>query len=469
MRKFAKSAALCMGLMLLQSCGGSSFTRNYVDQYVEYECAAKGQQLAMAPGVAVYVDFSDGMNAAYNQPTSKEALKKAVNVLTDRDNKTSFFTLANNQITPLELTQTDIYNAIISGKFNKPGAPIEQTLKEIVEKKQPALFITDFEEYTNGKIQQQGYAKSYFIDWLTMGFNITFYKVDYKEGGKDKHLYYTIFDSPEGNPYLDKTKDALNKFLGQGMERFVIGGADCIYPMATDYLSSTQGGNYHNANGEDIVTAVLEGGKKEDFCSYPLAADGHLYQYYPLGEEWQRIPENIAAMREEGIDNGDRFKHLLANLYIDFGVQNGYTIDGVCALAYNFQAMPDSMAAMEEERKPADVFKNLAEPKEVADMFVASLAEPKNEALAKQGWKEVTVDFDPRFKGTLPSSMATPQDLLKVDVVISNAKMASDEEIDAFFGWAGNMSLAESVRNTLGDSAVNPTGRTIVTYFLKTL
>ncbi|MDE5875725.1 MAG: hypothetical protein K2H15_08755, partial [Muribaculaceae bacterium] len=192
-------AVLAVGMaIVLNSCGGDQFSRTYLDKYVETVDMEVAKSKALKPGTSVYVDFSDGMNHAYTTETSQNALRSVVNAFTGVSGETKFYSLADSKITPLNETQTGIYNAIMSGaNYTKTMAPIEETLKTIVNNRQAALLITDFEEYNNGVIQRQNYAKDYFISWLSEGYNIIFYKIDYSEKGAQKHLYFTVFDAPE--------------------------------------------------------------------------------------------------------------------------------------------------------------------------------------------------------------------------------------------------------------------------------
>jgi len=456
----------------LQSCKESTGYRVCLDKYVELQSIENGKAHAMQPGLSVYVDFSDGMNAAYGTQTSQNALRSVINVFTGANNQASFFSLANDQITPLDLPQTEVYNAIMSGKnYTKPKAPIEKTLKEITDKKQPALLITDYEEYNGAVIQQQNYAKDYFIKWLSSGYNIIFYKLDYKEGSKPKHLYFTVFDSPE-NALGSEVEKALAQYMSQGMEKFVLGGRCFQLDLTTSYPSSTQGGNYHNSNGEDLVTAVIEDGKEEAYKSYSLTAYDPFTEYYPFGEKWEGIVSNIAATREEGAPVADRYAHLLSKIYVNFTNQDGYDIKGVAANAVDFDPAMQQIIIIQDsltqEGKDFELPTSLPEGTQVLDMFTASMAPAENASLPGTGWSEITVDFDSRFNGTVPASMSDPTDLLKVDVVIADATPRHDR-INDFFAWPGNNSLSESVRNALNSNEVNPAGRVIITYYLKVI
>lgn len=457
---------------MLQSCGGDTGYRAYLDKYVELESAENAKAHAMQQGLSVYVDFSDGMNAAYGTPTSQNALRSVINVFTGAYNQAAFFSLANDQITPLDLPQTEVYNAIMSGKnYTKPKAPIEKTLKEITEKRQPALLITDFEEYNGAVIQQQAYAKDYFIKWLSSGYDITFYKLDYKEGSKPKHLYFTVFDSPE-NALGAEVEKALAQYMGQGMQKFVLGGKYFPLALLTAYPSSTQGGNYHNGNGEDLVTAVVEDGKEEAYKGYTTTVYDPFTEYYPLGESWEGIVSNISATREEGVPAADRYSHLLSKVFVNFTTQNGYDIKGVAARAFDFEPAMQQIVMLQDslsqEGKEPALPASLPDAPQVLDMFTASMAPAENAALPAPGYVEIVLDFDTRFNGATPASMSAPTDLLKVEIVIADATPRL-EGIDDFFAWPGNNSLAESVRNTLNSNVVNPTGRVVATYYIKVI
>lgn len=81
------------------------------------------------------------------------------------------------------------------------------------------------------------------------------------------------------------------------------------------------------------------------------------------------------------------------------------------------------------------------------------------------GWKEIYVDFDKQFDGTFIGNI-TPTTLFRANIVISKAT-PNIAEIDGFFGWPGNPSLANSVKETLTAGSSNPQGRILYTYYLK--
>lgn len=82
-------------------------------------------------------------------------------------------------------------------------------------------------------------------------------------------------------------------------------------------------------------------------------------------------------------------------------------------------------------------------------------------------WSEINIDFAPQFNGNFPGNMKS-SDLLRANIVISKASPRL-EGIDDFFGWEGNPSLANSIRETLTAKQCNPEGRILFFYYLKTI
>lgn len=81
------------------------------------------------------------------------------------------------------------------------------------------------------------------------------------------------------------------------------------------------------------------------------------------------------------------------------------------------------------------------------------------------GWKEIFVDFDEQFNGTFMGG-TSETDLLRANIVISKAIPEISNAV-SFFTWDGNLSLANSVKETLTASSSNPQGRILFTYYIK--
>lgn len=480
-------ALALIGLVIWWIWPSKSFDRATLDAYMELEKDSK----QLNPGADVYVDFSNGMNYAYAQPVANRALRDLTNQLTgsNMDKLVKYHSLADGRIETLNMAGTQIYNRILAPEsFSQEQAPIAKALAEIVKNRKPALLITDYEEYNGVGIEQHAYAKDYFVQWLSESGSIAFYKVDYVENGKPKKLFFTVFDN-DGlfQQIIDQTMQTV---AGQGVERFFLAGHDFFYPLyvmqsEVTYMKDNIGGNYHDAEGVDLVSAVMEKGGPQDYHRYygnvgsalkggkflPLSSfDGVPAEYYPIGVgTWAEVLENVKAFSQGDVPKDKLYTHFLQGLRIGFAAQNGFNIEGIEARCFNFDKVMEAFApvstqyADSSDQVRAQALQKLQLPDgvEITDMFTASMKETDD----AQGWYDIFVDFSQKFNGTFAGN-ATDKDLLRVKIVIGQAtpQLALANE---FFSWPGNESLAESVKNTLKTPGISPVGHEIWSYFLK--
>ena len=449
-----------------------TFQRSQLDKYVEITQKAH----LLNDGASVYVDMSDGMNFAYSTVESQKILQAIINKLA-ANQAIKFFGLADAKITPLVLSHTELYNYMLNPKsYDKQRAPIEATLQKIVSENQPALLMTDFEEYKGQVIEQAAYAKKYFITWLANGNNITFYKWNFTEKGKAKHMFLAVFDD-NANRLNSLVVNAVS-LSDPNIDKYVLACRDFAYPTSTKYISLKQGGNYHNDKGVDVVTAVMENGSVNDYISYakpyatatgapgqfaPLDISlGTYAEYYPLGVNWTDAIANAKRMQETGVSDNIKYNHLLSDLYIDFGAQNGFNIDEVEVRVFD---MSETMMAISEKGDSIEIADIEQIDKPEVNMFLAASMNDVKELPI--GWKEITVDFDSQFNGSFIGDV-NPTNLFRANIVISKAT-PNIAEVNNFFGWPGNPSLANSIKETLTAGSSNPQGRILYTYYLKTI
>lgn len=449
-----------------------TFQRYQLDKYVELTQNAH----LLNDGASVYFDMSDGMNYAYSTVESQAMLQAIINKLAANP-AIRFYGLADERITPLDYTHTQLYNYMLNrNSYNKQKAPIEATLQRIVSENQPALLMTDFEEYKGQVIEKAAYAKESFIAWLASGNNITFYKWDFVEKGNPKHMFLAVFDD-NANRLNSLVENAVS-LTGSNTEKYVLGCRDFAYPTSTQYISLKKGGNYHNDKGIDAVTAVLENGGLNDYVSYakPFATAtgapgqfapldislGAYAEYYPLGVNWADALANARRMQEAGVPDDIKYNHLLSDLYIDFGAQNGFNIEDVEVRVFDMGETMMAISTKGDSIKIADI-EQIDNP-EVNMFLVASMHGVKELPI---GWKEITVDFDTQFNGSFIGN-ANPANLFRANIVISKAS-PNIAEANSYFGWPGNPSLANSIIETLTVGSSNPQGRILYTYYLKTI
>lgn len=523
---FLKWMAVPM-VALMTGCGSGvddNFMFSYLEQYQESK-APKPE--AFRSGYSVYFDLSDGMNYAYQDETLRCYLEAITNKV---DGEWNSYGLGNSQINTLNLTKKDLFNRIVNVEYKDIMAPIEASFQQIVSERKLALLISDLEEYeqqeagcphlrpvivnsgkkgisygepkggpvsSGAKIQYSAYASQYFTQWLRTGGQIYFYVMDYKEpvnktDMKDKHLYFVLFDDAKGT-LKEKVDQAL---VGRPVvySNFLL--TSQFYSLETKYASATQGGNYHDGNGEDLVTVV-----NENDPSLPMyinrSAEG--WEFYPCNATWPEIKKNSETMKEEGVPRADRFRHLLGNLFLNVTSDDSYVIKNlkirVTNVQEDFAAYANYQKALtcapkittEEGEKIVDMGGNkytelFYDPvsgellpqylyegerpiKEVMDMF--EMAQKPVEGNDSQ--TEITIDLSNKFTGENTNVM--PGDMLRIEVMIGDCEVNYNRMKDLFV-WKDvartNSSIAESLRNTLQAEGVSPSGRVIYTYYVKT-
>lgn len=465
------SLIVIIGLLvwwILRPSGEYEFHRAYLDEYVETEAAADTPAL-LGDGVAVYLDMSDGMNFAYEDPAYKAILKDVINKL-GANKAVEFNELSEDQIIPVKNKITVLYNYMTNpANYAKQRAPIEQTLATILEKNQPALIMSDFEEYNNGVIQKAAYAKAYFIEWLKRGYNIYFYKWTFMEKGNNKAMFIAVFDD-NSNRLNREVATVLNG--KSGVDRFVLAGPQFAYPIYFNYPMA-KGGNYHNEEGKDDITYVREEGGKEDYRMYSATSasasgdrsnymtldyfTGSASEFYPFGMSWEQTFEYID--RQSQLSDG-KFRHLISNLYIDFDAQDGFDIEGIEVRTFDMNAVMEKIWECNgsDETLTAKELSGIRMP-EINGFLTASLGEETNFG------EEICIDFAPTFKGRFNDKNIKPNSLIRANIVISKP-VANIDDAEEFFSWPGNTSLFDSVKQTLQAQSSNPSGRLLYTYYL---
>lgn len=464
LKSFIKQALIIgAALPIVSSC--SLFkSETPIPEVLQEYIQVHNPQPRVEKGYSAYFDLSDGLLSAYQVPTTSNCLKSMVNKVTGNANCKEVYTLKNSEITKSDLRQTELYNYILSPTSYQMVAPIEQSLAQITQEGRAALLVTDFEEYNGGSIQQQNYAKKYFIDWLNRGNRIVFFIFDYQEGSLAKHLYFTVFDTPD-HTLLKETEDAL-KGNGAAYKTFRLNKDDISFSV--NYPAVTVGGAYHDDSGDDIISLTNESGEGNCYTLY----QGLNAEYYPFEESWPNIVENVANAKDPENKNEYKpaFTHLLSGLKANFENVSGYNIRKLGIYVTDVQGDYDKFAGWYAFKKDGenagedgkvlpefDYTKGPGPIGEVQDMFVFT-------GNVKDQTADISLDFRPHFNGTVANM--TMDDLLRVDIVIADCEPRYDA-LPSLFEWAGNRSLIEAVKNTLQDQ--NPIGRVIYTYYIKAI
>lgn len=454
-----------------------SFNRATLDEYVKASAVEKN----LGDGAAFYIDMSDGMLSAYKDETHKRVLETMINKFAAID-AIEFFTLSNGKIEPKEAdNHTALFNYVTDNDNyeKKWSAPIEDALKNILDKKQPAILMSDFEEYNGGKIQHAAYAKKYFIEWLAEGYIITFYKWNFIENGVAKSMFIAVFD--DNNERLNSLVSTAVK--DYGLKKFVLAGKDFAYPTSVSYNTVNQGGGYpYQMGGNDLVTNIQTKGGSEDYYCYasPKATAsgigqfsdltqliGNLAEYYPLGVTWNNAIKHMQDYRnipKEARDKVVQFTHLLQGLYIGLNAQSGYEIVDVELRVFNISPIMDEVKKYIDEKTPITI-KDIEEwdiaGKEVFNMLTVSMDQKPSEDA------KFYVDIHSSFDGVFGNAMMS-DDVLRANIVVKKADVRYDVVKD-FFAWEGNTCLSDSVIQALEAHSSSPVGRVLYTYYFKAI
>jgi len=471
-------AAVALAGTCVTSCCGEDESKNLPTQVKAYfdKDIANAEE---AGACAAYFDLSNGIIEAYKtNPSAEQLMKQTVNRLTSGENCT-VYGLADDQIEPLALKQTALYNKIVdASSYQRQMAPIEKTLMQIVSEGKSALFVTDFEEYTPDKrVQHASFAAPYFQKWLQAGKDITFFVFNYMEGKAAKHLYFIVFDNKQ-HQLLKLVRESMGAATPNG--EFTL--APDAYSCTTEYPSATKGGNYHMTDGGlDIVTNVNEEGTGNCFTAY---GEGSRVEYYPTGDIWENIKKNAEGAAEPG--NEPRFTHLLRNLFFDFSNQDSYIIKKLDVRVTNVEQDFQKFTAWQlwnsdkdAYAKKYDSFNDAGEPAlmpdhdyskgagnigEIKDMLVLDQQLFDETFQQSNGKKtEIGLNFSPNFSGKPVGAEDT--DLLRVDVVIAESTPNLSPRLDELFTFGPNNNLKDAIAVTLQN--MNPAGTVIYTYFLK--
>lgn len=501
----AKVAFALLCLSLLGSCCSSGPELSTVEKVALYYIKDVAE-LQEQDSIEAYFDFSDGMNWAYQNDTTKNILKDMVNKISNEDGA-RIYSLADDQITLLPEKTTTLFNTIMSpASYSKKYAPIEKTLAQIVESDKNALLVTDFEEYTtDGRIQTAAFASKYFEEWLNRGYDIKFYITNYMEKSLSKHLYYILFNT-KSHILQDKVEDAI-KGQPKNYKEFLLSTNPC--KLTTNYIGAAYGGCYHDSSHQDIVSGTDESGTAESYCNYNL--EGYVatilqgsrffknvrpltMEYYPMGATWPDIVNNAESASQ--LEGAERFTDLLRGLFVDFTSQDSYLVSRLDVIATDVQQDMDAyvnslmpqvvgtpemvddgegglVAAPTDEQEPYYDERGNVLPKyiykpqppaQIMDAFVLNQNLFTNTLQADPSKVEIGIDLKPGFSGNIGGF--TQGDMIRLDVVIAECE-PNISGLSSLFSWGGNSNLADAIKNTLQN--MKPKNRVIYSYFIKTI
>ncbi len=439
---------------------------------------------------ALYIDFSSGINKAFNEPAIKGMMTDCFNTILA--SKFDVYKLGSNQVMPMNVTNsTELGQQVGDPKqYLDIWAPIQSAVDKIVDGNNDALLITDFEEWqSNIEVTSTAFLKIPFSKWLKKGNTIHFFIADYNEGTVAKHLYFTVFS--QGKPDASSLISKLSPKLSPATVQFEL--SDHAYHLRTDYPAVKSGGIFYDVNAKsetarnvlDLRGSYLNGLK-----------DGHPFEFYPLGLDWKTISELHTSYASQ-----NQFNDFFRKLFVDLSNQDSYLFgnfdvkvadvttdfenfakydeakkhqpklakgnNGEAKLADN-QDDPIALGCFNADGKLKDEWiYTLQQPTSYNEVFTLNKALFENTKATTLKDVELGVLFHPKFD---LKNILNPDGLMKVDLVMANAEANLSNAKLAKFQWVNaknkpNIALCESIKNTLTE--LTPTGKTIYSYYIK--
>jgi hypothetical protein len=504
--------SLCFLALFLNSCStktGDPFDQagfNPLDQnlnkIVEAYFDASQPQAGNPPAgdPKVYIDFSNGLIQAYKDDNDNSAmLEKITQKLTGSEIK--WFGMGKGEIYPLDYTTTEIFNKVTDPKSYSTEimSPIEGAIKEITSANSDALLVTDFEEYTiDGKEQFENFAKGYSINWLSKGNSIDVLITNYNEKTKDgrqvlKHLYFIVFNYGKERKLLSEINYALQ---GRGYKYSTFSLSTDFYILSNEYGSEKKGGNYYDSEGNDNL-CVLDANQYVN----GLKRYHKNFEFYAFQQPWEAIFKDSKSFMEPGVPAP--FTDFFRKLYLDASRDDVFQLNG---LEVKVSDVTDDFLFFAKTQEAKNHKPILAKDSNGNSVFAETEKDPialycydtdgklldawtykpiattplnevfeLNSVLYNNGYKdsknkiEIGTKYNSNFDG---SQITNPGGLLRVDIVISDCN-PNFNKLSELFSWESttikgktNEALSEAIRNTL--DKVNPKGKVIYSYFIKT-
>lgn len=471
-----------ISLFVLNSCNKNS--EPSFEEKLEWYLAKEDVYVEHAQSTALYFDMSAPLVAIRNDANIESTFLGILNQL----NNVLVYDLGADTIVKSDKPAKELYEYYQHKGKSSSTAPIEKTLNKIVEEGVPALLVTDFEEYKEGTIYTSGYAAEPFEKWIIMGGDITFFITPFKEDGKDKKLFYVVFDYPDGH-LLDDVKKGLDG-KPQNYQTFTL--STNFYKFETNYPSASVGGNYHDGDGYDVVSSVPDDGfmKLDKYC-----AESYIFE-----NSWEDIVVNAA---EQTKSNGAAvpFTHLFRNLFIDLSNEDSYTIKKISLTIQDIQQDFDKYSCyFLAKNNPPKITKDdggivveFAEDSDVKEYYdengnlkkeydypqlnrknmiseVSDLLEIDNQ-LFQDSYKknsnkvEIGIKFKKGTNGVIMNENSKDNHLYRVDLFIDEIERANLNKIESLFSWGKNNCMSESIKVAL-DKAM-PKGKLLYSYFIR--
>lgn len=441
-----------------------------------------------------YIDITYGTNWALRDEKSESFFKSFLSA--QNFSKTDFFTLSGEKTNEInfdnDLESWKFFND--SKTYTEQFAPLDEALSAISKNQSEiSILITDGElmlkKGRNYEESDLPWAKSQFINWLSLGNEIDCYVTDHIDEGENKHLFYLVFipKALKSSPYLTTLENHIEKNY---CETFQF--TNNVFNIKTQYETSTSSG----------VNEIL--GLEEE--NYIKTAD---YEYLDLTNPWSEACEYLVEAFDENtgkqIAGGD---YVLRNLFLEKIKNPLYEIEEIEIIVediqedlknlycYNSCINSETIMLLDENtsKEELDLENNeciILNCREANGDIKKSKVYKKEESLPKimnyftfnqelfenslqNGMGEIGIKLHPE-KSDCYYEEKGETNIWKVSVVLKKCAPIDKEKLKTHlqkFVWEGkkiktNDAMFQSFYGAILDASVNPENKVIYTYYIK--
>jgi hypothetical protein len=435
---------------------------------------------------AIYLDYSGSVKTAFKDFNTQNFYQLFINSL--KISEVDFYEVNNFSIDKIDGLQTsELYEKIKNAdKFKGDNAPLNKAVRQIIEDNSEAVFITDGELWEKGE-RDDPWAREEFEKWLKDGNRLEFFVTDHLDGGNKQHLFYICFVPKNSKSTV--ISDFKFYLANSGAAKSMKYSNFCFSNSDVKFLK----------DGYRLKTGGLN---ENTFMDESVYKNFENFEYISLLSKWNDLFKYITNAYEQ---SGKPLKNgapLLSRLKIDLSGLEFYKVGKVVLKTYNISDdfykfkkireikentpvfyTENGEIVLDENRQKilvcsgdtegyndkgelvADtVFKTAKRLNTVEKLFVQD-----DESFIKNPDNELCVKLSQNFSGSLSE---TESNILRIDVVLKDVKVNTENINIENFVWQGkqvkeNRSMYNSVLGAL--NAANPEGKTVYTFYIKTL
>lgn len=467
-------------------CNEKSFSFDEI--ITNYHNAYFPEEKSQEKKFAIYLDYSGSVKVAFKDDNTANFYQLFINSL--KISIVDFFEVNNFSVDKIAGLQTsELYKKVKdANKFKGDNAPLNKTVKQIIENNSEAVFITDGELWEKGE-RDDPWAREEFEKWLKDGNKLEFFVTDHLDGGKQQHLFYICFVPKNSQSTV------VNDF------KFYLKNSGAAQNMRYSNFSFSNNEIKFSKDEYNVKTGGLN---ENTFMDESVYKNNENFEYISLLGSWKDLYKYIARAKSlsgEPIKDG---APLLCRLKIDLSGLEFYDVKALKLKVYNVTEDIFSFKRKAEIKENTPTFYSengeivLDENREkilichgdyegyndkgelIADtVFKPAKRLPALENffvlddgkldLQKSKTGEINIKIRENFSGNM---FETENNILRIDVCLDGVTANTQNINIQNFVWQGkqvkeNRSMYNSVLGAL--NSANPEGKVIYTFYLNTL